>query len=263
MSPDDRAAAMKKYQAILDADPRCEEAIINLYQLRLPGDDYLVWLSRIYEAVQPSSVIEIGVFSGRSLAVVPPSAIAIGIDPQPQDDLQLLPNARFFRETSEEFFARKGPRAILGGNPLSVGFIDGMHQFDQVLREFIHLETWCDRNSVIMIHDTFPLTELTQRRAMELTCFWTGDVWKAVLCLRQFRPDLDIFTIATPPSGLTVVTGLDPNSTVLTRDLSNAVSDFLDMPYTGYEEKIENGLDLIPNDWNVVQERLRRGGVLR
>ncbi len=45
-------------------------------------------------------------------------------------------------------------------------------------------------------------TASAQRRAGELR-FHTGDVWKVVRCLREYRPDLDVFTIATAPTGLT------------------------------------------------------------
>src|SRR5450631_1084438 len=50
------------------------------------------------------------------------------------------------------------------------------------------------------------MVALAQTRARD-TDFHTGDVWKTVLCLKHYRPDLDVFTIATPPTGLTVVTG--------------------------------------------------------
>jgi len=42
---------------------------------------------------------------------------------------------------------------------------------------------------------------------IETLDFWTGDVWKIVPALIKFRPDLRVFTIACPPTGLTVVCG--------------------------------------------------------
>src|SRR5437667_8937704 len=90
-SVEDREAAMRRCRSKLESNPRCEPAIVELFRLRLPGDDYLVWLSRLYKAIKAESVIEIGVFSGASLARVPSTALAIGIDPSPQSNLQLPP----------------------------------------------------------------------------------------------------------------------------------------------------------------------------
>ncbi|PYI78804.1 MAG: class I SAM-dependent methyltransferase, partial [Verrucomicrobia bacterium] len=119
-----------------------------------------------------------------------------------------------FPETSDAFFARHGPDALLAGRPLGIGFIDGLHLYEQALKDFINLERYCGPRSVILFHDTIPLDETTQSRARD-TQFHTGDVWKTVLCLKHYRPDLDIFTIPTSWTGLTVVTGLDPASRVL------------------------------------------------
>ena len=75
---------------------------------------------------------------------------------------------------------------------------EGLRQYRTLLRP----------DSIILIHDTLPLDEVTQRPEREKG-FYTGDVWKIVPCLRALRPDLEVFTIATPSSGLTVVAGLD------------------------------------------------------
>ena len=63
----------------------------------------------------------------------------------------------------------------------------------------------------------------TQTR-LRATDFHAGDVWKTVLCLKHYRRDLDVFTIATPWSGLTVVTGLDPGTEVLSGSYQEAVA---------------------------------------
>jgi hypothetical protein len=142
-----------------------------------------------------------------------------------------------------------------------VGFIDGLHLFEQALRDFINLESYCGPKSVIMLHDTVPLDEPTQRRTCE-TAFHTGDVWKVVLCLKEFRPDLDIFTIAAPWTGLTVVTGLDPSSRILKENYEKAVAKFIDLPFATIEGRMEESLNMVPNDWNLVEARLKARGVL-
>jgi hypothetical protein len=100
------------------------------------------------------------------------------------------------------------------------------------------------------------LDEVTQRRE-PVTHFSTGDVWKTILCLKQYRPDLDIFTIATPPTGLTIVTGLDPRSTILAEFYDRARADLINLPFSAVEHTLSSGLNLVPNDWKVVEPRLK------
>jgi hypothetical protein len=44
---------------------------------------------------------------------------------------------------------------------------------------------------------------------------WTGDVWRVEPILRAWRPDLHMALVDTQPTGVLVVWGLDPASTVL------------------------------------------------
>jgi hypothetical protein len=125
-----------------------------------------------------------------------------------------------------------------------------------VLKDFMNIESYSSRHTVVLIHDAIPLDEPTQRRARS-TAFHTGDVWKAVLGLMHCRPDLDISTIATPPTGLTVVTGLDPSSHVLAGWYDEAVARFMDMPYTDVENRLRDELNIVPNDWAALEARLK------
>jgi hypothetical protein len=108
---------------------------------------------------------------------------------------------------------------------------------------------------------TVPLDEATQSRSCD-TQFHTGDVWKTVLCLKHYRPDLDIFTIATPWTGLTVVTGLDPASRVLSERYEQAVARFVVTPFSAIEGRLDDALNVVPNDWSIVQSRLKKRRIL-
>lgn len=249
-------AAASNYRAALTISRNLHQAHHGLARLRMPGDDYLVWLERFYRVLMPEIVVEIGVRYGESLAKVQPPAIVIGIDPSPTVTFPLKTETHIFTETSDEFFARGRFEELVVGRPLSVGFIDGLHLFEQALRDFNHLEAYCGPQSVILFHDTIPVDEQTQSRTCE-TDFYTGDVWKTILCLKHYRPDLDIFTIATPPTGLTVVTGLDPTSRVLTNSYDEAVARFIDTSFSAIECILESMLNVIPNDWSIVESRLK------
>lgn len=253
-------AAVSNFQAALAFTPDLPEAHSGLAAIKMPGISYLDWLEKLYTYLKPRNVLEIGVSQSASLARVPAPAIAIGVDPVPSVIYPLQTEAHIFAETSDDFFARRNVRELLRGEPLSIGFIDGSHIFEQALRDFMNLERYCGPNSVIMIHDTVPLDELTQRRTPE-THFSTGDVWKTILCLKQYRPDLDIFTIATPPTGLTVVLGLNPSSNVLTENYEQAVAQFIDQGFSTVEHKLSSELNIVPNDWNVVEARFKARGI--
>ena len=249
-------SAASNYRKALTLDPNFVRAHLGLAALRMPGDSYYAWLDRFYTLLSPKTVIEIGINDGASLARVRPPTLAIGVDPKPTVIHPLSAETHIFPETSDAFFARRGPDALLGGCPLGVGFIDGMHLYEQALKDFIHLERYCGPRSMILFHDTVPLDEATQSRT-PATQFHTGDVWKAVLCLKHYRPDLDVFTIATPWTGLTVVTGLDPVSRVLADRYDEAVARFINLPFSEIEGRFDDALNLVPNEWDIVEARLR------
>ena len=257
----DADKARSFYRTALAAKPDLPQAHIGLAMLRMPGPIYYEWLDRFHAALAPPTVIEIGVYNGASLAMVRPPSITIGVDPTPRIEFPLKAETHIFPETSDAFFARQGPAEILGNKPLGLGFIDGLHLYEQALRDFTNLEAYCGPKSVILLHDTVPLDEPTQRRTCETT-FHTGDVWKLVLCLKELRPDLDIFTIATAWTGLTVISGLDPSSRVLKEGYDGAVAKFMELPFSTIEDRMEESLNMVANDWNVVETRLKARRVL-
>ncbi|WP_375413856.1 class I SAM-dependent methyltransferase [uncultured Bradyrhizobium sp.] len=248
--------AASNYRKALTFDRDLVKAHVGLATLRFPGDFYYEWLERFYTLLEPETVIEIGVFDGQSIARVRPPTLAIGVDPNPRLAYPLTAETHIFTETSDAFFARRGPDSLLAGRPVGVGFIDGLHLYEQALMDFINLERYCGPRSVILFHDTVPLDEATQKRACD-TKFHTGDVWKVVPCLKHYRPDLDVFTIATPWTGLTVVTGLDPASRVLAENFDEAVARFIEAPFADIQDRLDSALNIVSNDWSVVEARLK------
>jgi hypothetical protein len=248
--------AKSEYRSALRYDRNLVDAHAALSKLKLPGPDYYAWLDWFHTTLSPKTVIEIGIGDGASLARVNPQSLAIAVDPSPLMKFPLRTEAHVFAETSDEFFAKRRPDSFLAGQPVDLGFIDGLHLYEQALRDFIHLETYCGPRSIVLFHDTLPLDEPTQSRARD-THFHTGDVWKTVLCLKTYRPDLDIFTIATQPSGLTVVTGLDRHSHILADAYEEAVKRFISLPYSEIENREQEMLSLVPNDWAAVEVRLK------
>ena len=116
-----------------------------LAELDLPGEHYFKVLARVHEHVRPATYLEVGVSRGESLQLVGPGTLALGIDPEPHVDFALGANQKVFVQTSDEFFARADVPALLGGRPLDMAFIDGMHHFEYALRDFMNIEPLCGR----------------------------------------------------------------------------------------------------------------------
>lgn len=256
---DDAGAATYFHQA-LGHNGDVPLAHAGLARLRLKGDDDVVWLERLYRSQAAATVVELG--KGDLLAQVKPPSIGIWIEPGPINAV-LAANTHYFSEEPDRFFAHRRLAPLLNGRSLDMALIDHCpRRYEVALKDFCSLEPHCGARSMILVRGTIPLDEITQRRE-RTTTFHTGDTWKTVLCLKHYRPDLDIFTIATPPAGLTVVTKLDPTSQVLPQKFDEAVTRFIDLPYSEWESRLGDELNVVPNDWPAVERRLKASGVLQ
>jgi methyltransferase family protein len=259
-----REEPRERNRAALDPEAELLEAQLALARRRLPGPDYVAWLGWLHRVLEPESYLEIGVARGRTLALARPPTLAIGVDPSlglGPIALPLTPETHLFAQTSDDFFAKGRLRPLLQDRALRLTFVDGLHTFEQALRDFVNVEACSGPRSMVVFHDTVPLDEATQLRERR-SRFWTGDVWKAVVCLRRYRPELEILTIAAPPTGLTIVTGLDPSSRVLPAALDESVERFVPESFARVEAHLESALSMVPNDRELVQARLAAFGII-
>jgi hypothetical protein len=224
-------------------------------QIKLGGEFYFNVLARILDHLKPRTYVEIGVFRGDSLRLAKPPTLAIGIDPAPQLTAPLADNHKVFVETSDVFFARHDLRAELGGLPVDVAFIDGMHNFEFALRDFANLERYCTPASSILIHDCYPIDEVSAARAPRAVN-WSGDIWRLIVLLKKYRPDLLVHTIGTPPTGLGIVRNLDPDSRVLPENHDRMREEFLALDYSYLDEAMPEKLNLFPNEWEKIRALL-------
>ena len=193
--------------------------------------EYYYLLRELHLLLRPAHYLEIGVQYGESLCLAEPETQTIGIDPEPEIRHELTANTTVFPEKSDDFFAARKKEDVLGNGVIDLAFIDGMHLFESVLDDFIHVERWAGPHTIVLIHDTVPADALSVKRERQ-TRFWTGDVYKFVLCLKEFRPDLKIYNLNIGPSGLCFVGNLNPASTVLSDRRSEIVNRFMDIEYS-------------------------------
>ena len=251
----DRVAAVDLARAALRLDHRCFAAHLLLAEVALAGEPYSHLLKRVHEHFRPRTYIEIGIQFGMTFTLAGADTLAIGVDPAPQVEDRLPPNARIFAMTSNEFFASHDLRKELAGKPLDIGLIDGMHLFEYALRDYINLERNSVPETTILLHDCYPLDEMTSAR-QRATEFWTGDVWKLIVCLKKYRSDLQIHTLAAPPSGLVVIRRLNPASTVLSEQFDAICKEFVPMPYAALQPDKRDALNLVPGDWETARRLL-------
>jgi hypothetical protein len=225
-------------------------------RIELPGDIYFDQLKRIHDELKPRTYLEIGVFKGQSLRLANPHTRAIGIDPAPQLEHTPGPRQTIHALASDDFFASHDVIAELDGERVDLAFIDGMHLFEYALRDFINIERLAKPGSIVLVHDCYPLDRQTSSRKCE-TLFWSGDVWRLIPLLKKYRRDLSVNVIASPPTGLGIIRGLDPGSRVLHERMDEIVAEFMELDYSTLEGRKAETLNRYPNEWPRIAELLR------
>jgi len=187
---------------------------------------YLDFLAQLHDRLAPPTYLEIGIRRGDSLALT--KSVSVGIDPSYRLSVALPRDVTLFRETSDEYFERDDPLEALDDRRIGLSFIDGLHLAEFALRDFINVERHADWTSVIVFDDIFPAdTEMAARERQ--TWLWTGDVYKVMAILADHRPDLICLRVDTEPTGLLLVLGADPHSTVLA-DRYDELAQAIDTP---------------------------------
>jgi len=246
-------------EAALALHPNYMSAHSLLAQIALPGPRYTDVLAQIHRRLAPRTYLEIGVATGSTIALAGASTAAIGVDPDPKIDKSLGSNVRIYSLTSDEFFGQHDVIREFGGQPVDLAFIDGMHNFEFALRDFVAIERYCTSRSVVLVHDCYPLDRRSAERD-RVTTFWSGDIWRLVLALKKYRTDLAIHTIATAPTGLTMVLNLDRDSRILAERMDDIVSEFLAIDYSVLDADKPGVLSLVSNDWQQIDSLLTKAG---
>lgn len=204
------------------------------------GMEYKDFLAQLIKKKGSRNYVEVGVCHGEMFARV--EVPSIGIDPF--FDFKRIPpgnkkEVHLYQMSSDEYFRDYDPKIIFG-RPLDFVFLDGLHLFEFLLRDFINAELHCHANAIISLDDCLPPnTEMTERvnrpelrKQEDVAGWWTGDVCKVVLILRKYRPDLKIVLVDTMPTGNVCVTRLNNESTVLRDNYYEIVEEFMRLELT-------------------------------
>jgi len=222
---------------------------------RFPGPEYLEWLVWFHENLRPKTYLEIGVETGQSLQFARHPTKAVGVDPGIQIIHPQETWVKLFKLPSDDFFSQRDLHNVFGEDHVDLAFIDGLHTYDQALKDFINVERFSSRATVVLFHDILPAIPVTALRERE-TAFWVGDTWKVLLILSKYRPDLKIHTIPAFPSGLAMITNLDRGNKTLEANLDRIIDEAVDIDLATYFSALDHTLNVIANDYAVVKKIL-------
>lgn len=171
-------------------------------------------IQQIIDRIKAKTYLEIGVKKGKVFLNVKAKK-KIAVDPKIKIGIKrkikfLTKNfSNFFNEyyemTSDRFF-EKNSYLLTKLNGISVTFIDGLHTYEQSLRDIRNCLKFLKEDGIIVMHDCNPLSEAQAFPANSPehaanSCSsnwagdWSGDVWKTIAFLRSKQKDLNIFVL--------------------------------------------------------------------
>ncbi len=158
--------------------------------------------------------LEIGVFQGTTFLQID-VPYKIGVDPQFQFDTEVFTREGtvFYNETSDTFFENFAQRSqnlqeLYHGKPFKfdVIFIDGLHTFEQTLRDFENTIPYSHEKTVWIFDDTVPSNHLSALSSQDKNeawkkcaglskeAAWHGDVFKAIFAIHDAYPEFSYCT---------------------------------------------------------------------
>lgn len=150
--------------------------------------------------------LEVGVAQGRTFHVLT-AARKVAVDPQFKFDLEEAqtghPGASYHQVPSDDYFGR----VVDTGDRFDVIYLDGLHTYEQTLRDFCNAIRYLAPNGVIVVDDVVPssyfasLRELAQFRAVrrgrkDISEAWMGDVYRLVFFIETFLQQFTYRTIS-------------------------------------------------------------------
>ena len=145
----------------------------------------------------------------------------IGVDPVSGGNLRMTSD-HFFKENKEKF---------------DLIFIDGLHVYEQVIKDIFNSINILKENGIILVHDCLP-RKLWYQTPTRMSDTWNGDVWKAIVECRTVEY-IDTYTCLAD-EGIGVIK-VQKNNNLLKLKLSN----FKNLKYKEYYLNRESLMNII------------------
>lgn len=217
-------------------------------------------IQQILDKKGSGNYLEIGVRRGRTFLPVRAKR-KIAVDPEFKISIKdrvvwNLKNpcnlrAEYFEVESDRFFVEQAP--LLDRHRPDVALVDGLHFFEQSLRDVLNVLALLNKGGVIVIHDCNPLAEPDATRAQsaekavevnksypDWSGAWNGDVWKTIVYARRHLPGLSVFVLDCD-HGLGVIQGSLPGRHSENR---RAIKGLKSLPFSYLEKDRDRLLNL-------------------
>jgi len=210
------------------------------------GMQYLDFLHALHTRRKPQWYLEVGTESGFSLAQSRCNTIAVDPEFKIRAELTYPSQLHLFQMTSDDFFA--GDFLKRNAITFDLSFLDGMHLFEFLLRDFMNAERASKPDGLITLHDCVPFNRIMAERYWDKpnTWCWTGDVWKLLPILLRHRPDLKVEVIDCLPTGLVLISNLDPENQTLQAAYASIIDEWHHQTLDDY------GLEKMRSDFPLV-----------
>ena len=167
-----------------------------------------------------STYLEIGCDKDQSFAKIRINK-KIGVDPI---------SGGTIRDTSNNFFNHNKEK-------FDIIFIDGLHQYEQVIKDIKNSLNCLTKNGLILLHDCLPRTIWNQVYP-RINSDWNGDVWKAIVECRTYE-NIDTYTCIADRGIGVIVPRKNMNKLILNKN------DFKGLKFKDYYQNHEQFMNLI------------------
>ena len=167
-----------------------------------------------------TSYLEIGCFKDETFNQINIKK-KIGVDPVSGGNLRMTSD-QFFIDNKEKF---------------DLIFIDGLHVYEQVIKDIFNSIKVLKENGIILVHDCLP-RKLWYQTPTRMSETWNGDVWKAIVECRTLE-NIDTYTCLAD-EGIGVIK-VQKNNNLLNINLSN----FKNLKYKEYYTNRESLMNII------------------
>ena len=209
------------------------------------------------------SYLEIGVAQGLTLEQVRVKE-RVGVDPHPQFDVSQLPKGVSFNQMeSDRYFETVNRRT-----PYDLVFLDGLHVWTQTYKDLINAIHICQPTSMILIDDVVPDDELSAYPDWDAALAlkdaagftdgrWHGDVFKVILAIERFHPELSFCVIGkrdrsdNPQAIIWFGPGADPGKLEPASEMQLLEIEKLTYKEVFKEEQLPDVLKLVQEDTGI------------